>query len=456
MKTRTQYALLTLIVTFLVAVACSTSSDDSYVYTSNCSIKSFSLGKMKREVHTTSSTGQDSTYFITFTGSLYALTIDQVKRQIYNIEPFPSGTQLTALATISADGPIVYTPAADTTAWKSYSSSDSIDFSAPLLFRVYAYDGSGYSEYQMSLNVRTDVAGQYTWQQLTGIASIAERSAAQLLIQGSEAVVLSSTIEGTTYCARAAATATPEWTEHECVGLPPAAKVLHAVCYQGELWMSTAWGKLARSTDGVNWTEVVQEDEAVSVHLVAASETALHAVIHDERQDTPYYMASSTDGVTWTQILMEQMLFEQPSAAVAYTQENGNHRVLLCADVFDGGSAPLYQWSLLEDADESWIFMNDDNASDNRLPRWMNPVLLAYNGWLLALGDGDGYGNRTALDAIYVSYDNGLNWYKDENLTAPSAIVGTTAPVTAATVGEYIWLLAGDQLWRVRYNDYGQ
>ncbi len=456
MKIRTRYSLLALLLTLIVASACNSSSDDSYVYTSACAIKSFTLGKLKRTVHTTTSDGRDSTYTITFNGSLYALTIDQVRRKIYNAERFPMGTSLRTLATISADGPIIYTPEADTTQWVSYSSSDSIDFSEPLLFRVYAYDGSGYSDYHMSLNVRSDMAGQYTWQQLTGISPMAERSAAQLLIQGSEAVVLSSTIEGTTYCARAAATASPEWTEQECTGLPPSPEVHRAVCYKGELWISTSWGKLVRSADGVNWTEVAQEDEAVGVFLVAASETVLHAVIHDERLDTPDYMASSADGVTWTQIPMEQMLFVLPSAAVAYTQENGNHRVLLCADVFDGGSAPLYQWSLLEDADESWIFMTDNNASDNQLPRWKNPVLLAYNNCLYAWGDKDWNGEHTVLDAIYVSYDNGLNWYTDEYLTAPSAVVGTTAPVTAATVGEYIWLLAGDQLWRVRYNDYGQ
>ncbi|MBQ7495961.1 MAG: hypothetical protein IJT75_09490 [Bacteroidaceae bacterium] len=456
MKTRTQYSLLALLVTLIITGACSSSSDDSYVYTSDCAIKSFTLGKMKRTVHTTSYTGGDSTYTITFNGSLYALTIDQVNRRIFNTEAFPLETELKTVATITGDGTIVYAAEADTSQWTLYSSSDSIDFSAPLLFRCYAYDGSGYREYRMTLNVRTNNALEYTWQPLSGIPAMTGRTEARMLMQGGEAVVLSSTATGTVFCARSTATDSPAWTEQECTGLPIAADVRSAVCYHGKLWMNTSWGKLACSSDGVNWTEVAQEDEAVGVHLVAASETLLHAAIHDTRVSTPYYMASSTDGVTWTPIPVEQMLFELPSAAVAYTQDNGNRRVLLCADVVDGdAAAPLFQWSLLEGADEPWILMTDENASNDYLPRWRNPVLLAYNDWLYALGDHDWSGQHTALDAIYVSYDNGLNWYADEDLTIPEIPVGTTAPITATVVGEYIWLMAGDQLWRVRYNDYG-
>lgn len=461
MKTRTRYILLALLLTLVVASACNSRSDDSYVYTSACAIKSFTLGKLKRTVHTTSYSGGDSTYTISFNGNLYALTIDQVRRRIFNPEQFPMGTTLKTVATISADGPIVYAPEADTTQWTAYSASDSIDFSEPLLFRVYAYDGSGYSDYRMSLNVRSDMTGEYTWQQLTGISPMTERNAAQLLIQGEEVVALSSTATGAVFCARSALSDHPEWTEQACVGLPTTADVRRAVCYQNQLWMSTEGGQLARSTDGVNWTEVAQEDEAVRVHLVAASETVLHAVIRDTRQNTPYYMASSTDGITWTQIPMEQKMlpmeqaqWKLPLAAVAYKQDNGNHRVMLCADVLEDESASLLQWSLLEDADESWIFITDENASGKRLPRWTNPVLLAYNGFLYALGGQDW--KYTALDTIYVSFDNGLNWYDNEDLTVPEALVGTTAPVAATTAGEYILLMAGDQFWRVRYNDYGQ
>ena len=151
-----------------------------------------------------------------------------------------------------------------------------------------------------------------------------------------------------------------------------------------------------------------------------------------------------------------QEFFGLPSAAVAYKQNNGNHRVLMCADVLDDSTAPLYQWSLLEGADEPWMLLTDNNVSAYQLPRWMHPILLSYSGMLVALGDRDWSGTHTALDAIYMSYDNGVNWYTYDDLTAPEALVGTTAPVTAATVGEYIWLMAGNQFWRVRYNNYGE
>lgn len=463
MKKDSLYGLLALVIAIFVVCACSTHGDDSQTYTSDCDITSFTLGKMKRTIHTTSSTGDDSTYTITFSGSLYALTINQVRHEITNIEHLPLGTELRALATITANGYVVYAPETDVLAkgdsatWVPYSSGDSIDFSAPLIFRAWAYDGSSYSQYRMTLNVRTDAPGEYTWRQLTGIPSLAARAEARLLLFGNEAVVLSTSTEGNMYCVQSSSTVNPEWAnEQECAGLPTTANVRSTVCYQDQLWMNTADGKLFRTADGVNWTEVAQEDEIVGVHLMAASATALHAVIQDKRLNTPYYMASSTDGSTWTAVAMEQMFFELPSAALAYTQTNGNHRVLLCGDVPGSDTEFLNLWSLLEDKDEQWMLITDDNASVHQLPRWQQPLLLAYNGWLVALGDADKGGTHTTLDALYVSADNGLNWYTDDALKAPEALVGTDKPITATAVGEYIWLMAGDQLWRVRYNDYGQ
>ena len=457
MNISSRYGLLALFAILLMVGACNSGSNDSYEYTSNCAITSFTLGKLKRVIHTTSSTGEDSTYTITFSGSLYPLTIDQVNSKIYNKESFPKDTELKTLATITADGLVVYAPEGNDSLWTGYSSSDSIDFSTPLLFRVYAYDGSeSYREYRINLNVRSNNAYEYTWQKLADIPAMAERTETKLLMQGDEAVLLSVTETGSAYCARSTSTDHPTWTEQECVGLQAIPDVRSAVCYNGLLWMNTANGKLASSTDGINWTAVVQEDEAVGVHLVAASETAIHAVIRDSQQNTSY-MASSTDGVTWAPVSMEgQEFFDLPSAAVAYKQNNGNHRVLMCADVLDGGTAPLYQWSLLEGADEPWMLLTDNNVSAYQLPRWMHPILLSYSGMLVALGDRDWSGTHTALDAIYMSYDNGVNWYTYDDLTAPEALVGTTAPVTAATVGEYIWLMAGNQFWRVRYNNYGE
>lgn len=454
---KTFYSLLALISALLVTSACSSSSDSNVVRTSNCAIRSFSLGQLRRILHTTNSAGTDSTYTLSFSGSLYPMVIDQLGGNITNAEPLPLGTRLdAALATISADGLVVYAPAADTTVWTAYSATDSINFSQPLVFRVYAYEGSGYRDYNLNLTVRQQNPAEFTWQQLTGIPEMAARTAAQLMVMDNGVMAFSAAADGQVFCARTTETDLPQWTEQPCTGLPTDAAVRTTVAFADRFWMSTAAGLLFQSADGLTWTAVEQEDAELHVHLVVASASALHAAICDSRINTPLYMAASTDGQHWTPVGTEGMHFNIPSAAVAYTQANGNQRVLLAADIADDNSAePLHLWSLLEGSGEPWTHFTDANRSIYQLPRWQHPCLLTYNGWLVAMGDQATGSEHSTLDTILVSYDNGLNWRTNTYLTAPAALQGTTAVICAATVGEYIWIMAADQLWRVRYNGFG-
>ena len=64
----------------LLLASCMKSKDNNVTLASDTAITSFSLGTMKRIVHTTSSTGADSTYKVSVTGSDYKFSIDQVNQ----------------------------------------------------------------------------------------------------------------------------------------------------------------------------------------------------------------------------------------------------------------------------------------------------------------------------------------------------------------------------------------
>lgn len=166
-----RYTFWMLLALVALSVACSKSDDDnSSVTTDECYISSFVLGQMRRAITVKDSQGGDSTYYVSFTGSYYPLIIDQRASTISLAKPLPMGTRINAvLTTISFEGAVMHTPVTDTTAWTAYNSRDSVDFSVPRIYRVYATNGDSYRDYTVSLSVRDNDAEGYTWTRSDGV-----------------------------------------------------------------------------------------------------------------------------------------------------------------------------------------------------------------------------------------------------------------------------------------------
>ena len=160
----------------ILTVSCLSDDSASYIYYSDTAITSFSLGTLNRTMWTKSSTGADSSYVEEIDGSDYHFYIDQAGRRIYNPDSLPVGTDAAhVICNIGSKngGTVVIaykdTEGADSLAY--YSSSDSIDFSEPLDFRVYANDGMNFRTYKISVNVHKEDPDSFTWQRMDGMAS---------------------------------------------------------------------------------------------------------------------------------------------------------------------------------------------------------------------------------------------------------------------------------------------
>ena len=138
------------IIALLACMFTSCSEDIDYTLDNDCIITSFSLGQVKRTMHTLDEDGNDSTYIINYAGTICPMTIDQINNKINNKDSLPYGSDPSSiLATISSVGSVAYCKAGEPIPeWKIYSSSDSIDFSQPLTFRVMSSDGKAYREYE--------------------------------------------------------------------------------------------------------------------------------------------------------------------------------------------------------------------------------------------------------------------------------------------------------------------
>ena len=69
-------SLIALFLGILMLTSCLKSKDDEVTYYYDTAITSFSVGTLKRYLHTTSSTGQDSVYQATINCSTYKFNID--------------------------------------------------------------------------------------------------------------------------------------------------------------------------------------------------------------------------------------------------------------------------------------------------------------------------------------------------------------------------------------------
>ena len=430
--TYTLVALFTIAATF---VACK--SDDDVEYSSDCYVKSMVLGNLSRTIHSTTSDGRDTLYNVTLTGSAFPMAIDHVAGTITNATPLPIGTNISAVtATVTSQGMVVYASASDTTMWTQFNAKDTLDFSKPYIFRVIASDGNSYRDYNVSLSVRQDDADKFTWTSLATLKGLTTRKTVKIMSQGAKPVIFSSTDDGIYIAKAAASQAAAEWSESQCEGLPDNADARTAVSYNGEYWMTNTDGRLFHSANGISWSEA--EKAGSTTTLFAASATALYATA---TADKGTVVVSSTDGISWQQQPTEKTFAGKVIASTAYTQPNGNRRVLIATA--NDGSTTLETWSLLEGTKEGWIMFSDDELNTNHLPNAEPLNIVYYNKQLIAF----------TPNGLLISQDNGINWTDESKINLP---VDDITPRSAVAQGEYIYILTNDQLWQGRLNSYSE
>ena len=159
---------LPLLSVFFAATSIMTSCLDNDVeqitYTSETSITGFSLGTLNINRMGKDKNGLDRPYVDTLDCSNYPFTIDQINRIITNKDSLPVGTHIDKVITsITYDaGMLGYTPKGSDhdTIW---TSTDSIDFTEPVEFKVYAYSGVEGKPYTITINVHQQEPDTISW-----------------------------------------------------------------------------------------------------------------------------------------------------------------------------------------------------------------------------------------------------------------------------------------------------
>ena len=165
-------SFIVLFIGIFMFVSCLKSNDDDVIYYDDTAITSFALGTLNRYIYTTSSTGEDSVYKTTLDCSKYIFYIDQTNHTIYNPDSLPIGVDVSkVLATVTSknSGVVLINLKTEDKTQDSlvyYSSTDSINFTKPVEFRVYSNSGSAYRTYMVHVNVHQEKANVFSWSQV--------------------------------------------------------------------------------------------------------------------------------------------------------------------------------------------------------------------------------------------------------------------------------------------------
>lgn len=165
-----------------IMTSCLDNDVEQITYTSETSITGFSLGTLNINRMGKDKNGLDSPYVDTLDCSNYPFTIDQINRTITNKDSLPVGTYIDKVITsITYDaGMLAYKPKGSErdTIW---TSTDSIDFTDPVEFKVYAYSGVEGKPYTITINVHKQEPDTISWKkfdtQLFNAGNLSEQKA---------------------------------------------------------------------------------------------------------------------------------------------------------------------------------------------------------------------------------------------------------------------------------------
>lgn len=465
MKVSIRSVIVLLSALILTSSCLSTDDDNDITYYNDTAITAFTLGTLNKYYWTkTKYTDEDSLVKTTVTGSNYEMYIDQSQRKIYNNDSLPLGTDAAhVLCTVSSlnSGTVIikYLSQEGEDSLAYYSSSDSLDFTEPVEFRVYANSGAAYRSYEVKVNVHTEDPDSFRWSNCATVdafKSFADMRAAS--VNGKVILLGTDGASTTAYTTDSSDGAT--WTK--------AAEGLGADAYRntavlgGKLYAASN-GSLLSTQDGASWTTVGTFTKS---RLLGAGSKKLYAEGSDGT-----LAASADGGLTWTDEEMSDGAALLPTdnismAALPLVTNDSTERIVMTGVrdmTASQADTAAVVWSKIEeyagDSDtHPWVCYSTDG--EYRLPAQANLTMIKYGSVLAALGGSpEGQAQSAGFTYLYISRDNGLTWLTGTKYVLPDDFTNAASDTFAMTADSdnILWIVCGGtgQVWRGRLNSLG-
>lgn len=436
-------------------VSCLSSDDTTYDATSDALISAFSISDIETSVASVTDEGNDTTLTVTTTGSDYAFVINQSDNTIYNNDSLPAGTDVTkVVVSLSITGyAVVYEKNNADTLW---TSTDSINFTNPVKFKVYAYDGTTRT-YTAKINVHQAAPDSMQWNELTGSDYAIERGVASkalahngkiyVFADGSEQVSVTST----------ATTDGRSWSTPQAVsGVTGKADYRSVIVYNDQFYM-LAQNKLYISTDALNWSAVGTNQtfsQLIATGKQYHSDESLAECLYGISNTTNHFVTTE-DGSNWSELETEATNFPTTpvfSEEYALPSNSRIHRQLVIGTSTTDSIAQI--WSKLS-TEKEWT--NSVHSLDNLYgcPRLKDLAIIRYNGYLYAFGGVKQFTTTeevSAFGAIYRSIDNGIVWRQvTSGFTLPEEFADRTESFSYVVTPDHcVWIMWSDsrEVWR--------
>lgn len=452
-----------------VALSSCLGEPDDIEVTSTTLIKSFALGA-DVTVYTSNmvknSDGQlvevkDTT---TYSADSVKFTIDQITRTIYNRDSLPVGSDLTKMpVTMYSAGAYamrITTDAQGNDVDTVWTATDSLNLTKPVRFKVYAADETTTRIYTLKVNVHKVDPDSLVWNRYATSFSTGEVTGAQRTVVLNDNIITYASSGDQTYAyVNSWKSPAASWDRQQLTGISQA-NVLSAYVYDGQVYMTTADGRIMTSEDGISWQATTLDGNIRTIVGVVTCNNKPRMIAITEDNGTKTFRVTE-DGATWlTQTATVPQGFPVDNfkgfeQRLSTNKQQYRLTVMGQEDTENALNDSLsYSWFTYDGIE--WTDMV--GATVLHLPKMTNPTYMYYNGQTI----GFGYGPEEHFNTFYWSEEYGLVWKKKtRKMMLPYDFEGRTEYSSVLTPDNYIWIMwsktdkNSDEVWRGRVNKLG-
>lgn len=444
-----------------IMTSCLDNDVDQITYTSETSITGFSLRTLHIDRIGKDKEGKDSAYVDTLDCSNYPFTIDQINRIITNKDSLPVGTHIDKVITsITYDaGMLGYKPKGSDhdTIW---TSTDSIDFTDPVEFKVYAYSGVEGKPYKITINVHKQEPDTISWKKFDNSFSAGSLSEQKAVYANGKVYVFGKNGNGTHIEYSDVANDNPSSWTPVTDNIPSNIDTYSATVCAGYIYFLAETNKQLYKLD-------VNSNDITSV----STESFEILIGGNDIKNELYVVKGGKSGIykenTWTEDTAPFTLFPAgkpffSNTSTASYNSNITSTVALCYNPTANDTTALVFNRMSSESKWKKIMQNLP------LPNLENVTMIYYDGKLYAFGGG--YKEIKPFSQFYCSIDNGLCWrpvtecmafpaefselYTAHNKNYSCAVTPKLEDGTSR--GNFIWIVWGDgSICRGRINRLG-
>lgn len=411
--------------------------DEKIEVSSECGIISFSVSDIRSNVTIKKADGGDTTIIKTIPSSEIRFNIDQINGKITCVDSLPNWVDLTKVVPKFVAYGNVYgrinPDKTDTNEYYMTSGADSVDLSSPFTMRVISTDGVSKKVYTVQMFKRTTNCDTLEWK-ANNINTNFNTYTRPLVLNGK--VYLFHENDNGETCV-STSTNGIEWDTKNANAI----KYESVTLFKDNMYALGTDGYMFSSTDGETWTKV---SSSPFVQILAADKQNIY--VYDGTS-----IVGSSDLQTWSNYGDKDMEYIPTSFISSFSsasKTNPNIEILTMVGLNENNLNNSIAWYKVSSAnkyvDQNWIHINANKSNIFPFVYLSGLSATAYKNAIYAIGKTDG-----SYEYFYRSDDNGISWHPIKSqYTLPDDINSNNAFATILTVGDEMWIIKGDKIWK--------